>query len=303
VRIINCARGGIVDEAALAAAIQMGHVAGAGLDVFEREPPWGSPVLDLEPVVVTPHLGASTEEAQTQVAVAVAQQVADLLLRGIVRHAVNAPSVDAELLRELAPHLTLAARLGSFLGQLAEGRMIEARLTYAGEIAGHGIQPLTVTFLRGLLGVILEENVTDVNAPYLARQRGLRVVESKTPVSEHFASLLSAELVTDRGQWQVAGTLFHRREPRIVQVDGYDLEAHAAGWMVVLSNDDVPGVIGRIGTLLGAHGINIAGMQLGRQQPGGRAVSVLSLDAPAPDPVLTTLRALPSIRSARLVRL
>ena len=128
-------------------------------------------------------------------------------------------------------------------------------------------------------------------------------MESKTPVSEHFASLLTAELATDRGQWQVAGTLFHRREPRIVQVDGFDLEAHAEGWMVVLANDDVPGVIGRIGTLFGANGINIAGMQLGRQRPGGHAVSVLSLDTPAPDAVLAELRALPSIRSARLVRL
>jgi D-3-phosphoglycerate dehydrogenase len=303
VRLVNCARGGIVDEAALAAAIRAGHVAGAGLDVFEREPPWGSPVLDLEPVVVTPHLGASTEEAQTQVAVAIAQQVADLLLRGTVRHAVNAPSVDPELLRELAPYLTVCVKLGSFVGQLAEGRMAEVRLTYAGEIAGHATQPLTVTFLRGLLGVILEENVTDVNAPYLARQRGLRVVEARTPVSEDYASLVTAELLTDRGRWHVAGALFHRREPRIVQVDGCDVEAHAAGWMLVLSNDDVPGVIGRIGTLLGAHAVNIAGMQLGRQQPGGRAVSILSLDTPVPDPVLAELRALPAIRSARLVRL
>jgi D-3-phosphoglycerate dehydrogenase len=303
VRLVNCARGGIVDEAALAAAIQSGHVAGAGLDVFEREPPWGSPVLDLDAVVVTPHLGASTEEAQTQVAAAIAQQVADLLLRGVVRHAVNAPSVDPELLRELAPYLALSVKLGSFLGQLADGRMAEVRLTYTGEIAGHATQPLTVTFLRGLLGVILEENVTDVNAPYLAQQRGLRVVESKTPVSEDYASLLMAELVTDRGQWQVAGTLFHRREPRIVQVDEFRLEAHASGWMVVLTNDDVPGVIGRIGTLFGRHGINIAGMQLGRQRPGSRAVSILSLDTPVPDSVMGELRALPSIRSARLVRL
>ncbi len=303
VRLVNCARGGIVDEAALAAAVQTGHVAGAGLDVFEQEPPWGSPVLDLEPIVVTPHLGASTEEAQTQVAVAIAQQVADLLLRGVVRHAVNAPSVDPDLLRELAPYLTLAVKLGSFLGQLAEGRMAEVRLTYAGEVAGHAIQPLTVTFLRGLLGVILEENVTDVNAPYLAQQRGLRVVEAKTPVSEDYASLVTAELVTDRGQWQAAGALFHRKEPRIVQVDGFDVEAPAAGFMVVLTNDDVPGVIGRIGTLFGARGINIAGMQLGRQRPGGRAVSILSLDTTVPDAVLAELLALPSIRSARLVRL
>ncbi|MBI3458623.1 MAG: phosphoglycerate dehydrogenase [Candidatus Rokubacteria bacterium] len=303
VRIVDCARGGIVDEAALAAAVQAGKVAAAALDVFEQEPPWGSPLLDLDAVVVTPHLGASTEEAQTSVAVAIAQQVADLLLRGIVRNAVNAPSVDPEVLRELAPYLTLAAKLGSFLGQVAQGRMTEARLHYAGEVAAQSLQPLTVTFLRGLLAVILEENVTDVNAPYLARQRGLRVVESKTPVSEDFASLLAAELRTDRGTWQVAGTLFHRKDPRIVQVDGYRLEAHPSGWMVVFTNDDVPGVIGRIGTLFGTRGINIAGMQLGRERPGGRAVSILNLDGAVPDHVLAELRALPNIRSATLVRL
>jgi D-3-phosphoglycerate dehydrogenase len=303
VRLVNCARGGIIEEAALAAAIQAGKVAAAAFDVFEHEPPWGSPVLDLDQVVVTPHLGASTEEAQTSVAVAVAQQVADLLVRGIVRNAVNAPSVDPEVLKELKPYLLLAGKLGSFLGQVGQGRMAEIKLHYAGEVAGLAVQPLTVTFLRGFLAVILEENVTDVNAPYLARQRGLRVVESKTPVSEDFASLLSAELRTDVGTWQVAGTLFHRKEPRIVQVDGYGMEAHPEGWMVVFSNDDVPGVIGRIGTLFGTHGINIAGMQLGRQRPGGRAVSILNLDSPVPDHALAELRALPNIRSAVLVRL
>jgi D-3-phosphoglycerate dehydrogenase / 2-oxoglutarate reductase len=303
VRLVNCARGGIVDEAALAAAVQAGKVAGAALDVFDREPPWGSPVLDAEAIVVTPHLGASTEEAQSSVAVAIAQQVADLLLRGLVRNAVNAPSVDSELLKELAPYLTLAEKLGSFLGQVARGRMGEVTLRYAGEVGGLTVQPLTVTFLRGLLAVILEENVTDVNAPYLARQRGLRVVESKTPASEDFASLVSAELKTDAGVFQVSGTLFHRREPRIVEVDGYRMEAHPAGWMVVFTNEDVPGVIGRIGTLFGAHRINIAGMQLGRRAPGGHAVSILNLDSPVPDHVLAELRALPNIRSATLVRL
>ncbi len=303
VRLVNCARGGLVDEAALATAVHSGKVAGAALDVFDREPPWGSPVLDLDPVVVTPHLGASTEEAQTAVAAAIAQQVADLLLRGIVRHAVNAPSVDPELLKELAPYLRLASQLGSFLGQLAQGRMAEVTLRYAGEVAGLSVQPLTVTFLRSLLAVILEENVTDVNAPYLARQRGLRVVESKTAVSDDFASLVTAELRTDVGAWQVAGTLFHRKEPRLVQVDGFGMEAHLAGWMVVFTNDDVPGVIGRIGTLFGAHGINIAGMQLGRQRPGGRAVSILNLDSPVPPHVLAEIRALPNIPSATLVPL
>jgi D-3-phosphoglycerate dehydrogenase len=230
VRLVNCARGGIIDEGALAAAVQSGKVAGAALDVFEQEPPWGSPVLETEGIVVTPHLGASTEEAQSAVAVAIAQQVADLLLRGLVRNAVNAPSVDSELLKALAPYLTLAEKLGSFLGQVARGRMSEVTLRYAGEVAGLAVQPLTVTLLRGLLAVILEENVTDVNAPYLARQRGLRVVESKTPASEDFASLVSAELETDAGVFQVSGTLFHRRDPRIVEVDGYRMEAHPAGW-------------------------------------------------------------------------
>jgi D-3-phosphoglycerate dehydrogenase len=303
VRIVNCARGGIVDEAALAAAVQAGRVAGAGLDVFEREPPWGSPVLDLEPVVVTPHLGASTEEAQAAVAVAIARQVADLLLRGTVRHAVNAPSVDPEVLKELAPYLGLARQLGAFLGQRATGRMTGVTLRYAGEVAGLGVEPLTVTFLRGLLAAILEETVTDVNAPYLARQRGLRVVESRTPASEDYASLLSAELATDAGTWQVAGALFHRREPRIVQVDGFALEAHPSGLMLVLENDDVPGVIGQIGTLCGRYGINIAGMQLGRKAPGGRAVSILNLDDAVPDAALAELRALSHIRAATIVRL
>jgi D-3-phosphoglycerate dehydrogenase / 2-oxoglutarate reductase len=303
VRLVNCARGGVVDEAALAAAIQAGTVAGAALDVFEREPPWGSPVLDLEAVVATPHLGASTEEAQTAVAVAIAQQLADYLVRGIVRNAVNAPSVDPELMKELRPYLELAGKLGSFLGQVADGRMAAVTLHYAGEVASLAVTPLTVTFLRGLLGVILEESVTDVSAPYLARQRGLRVVESKTPVSEDFASLVSAELRTDTGTWEVAGTLFHRKEPRIVRVDGCGMEAHPAGRMVVFTNDDVPGVIGRIGTLFGAHAINIAGMQLGRRSPGGRAVSIVNLDDDVPASVLAALRALPHIRTAKLVQL
>ena len=303
VRLVNCARGGIVDEAALAAAVRSGKVAGAALDVFEREPPWGSPVLELDQVVVTPHLGASTEEAQTAVALAIARQVADLLRRGVVRHAVNAPSVDPEQLRELAPYLALAGKLGAFLGQLATGRMAEVTLSYAGEAAAVAPQPLTVAFLRGLLAVALEENLTEVSASCLARQRGLRVVAARTPVSEDFASLVSAELVTDVGAWRVAGTLFHRKEPRLVRVDGYGMEAQLAGWMLVFTSDDVPGVIGRIGTLFGVHRINIAGMQLGRQHPGGRAVSILNLDSPVPDPVLAELRALPHIRSATLIRL
>ena len=304
VRLINCARGGLINEAALMEAIKGGKVAGAALDVFEQEPlPPDHPLLGLEQVILTPHLAASTEEAQAQVALAIAQQVADVLARGITRNAVNVPSVDAETYRELAPFLTLTEKMGSFLGQLAEGRMHEVRIEYAGEVTGLKTEILTVTLLKGLLTAILEENVTDVNAPYLARARGIRVVETATSESDVYASLIVGALSTDKGTWQVAGTLFHKREPRIVRIDGYPLEALPSGWMLVFSNLDVPGVIGRIGTLCGRYQINIAGMQLGRERRGGRAVSILNLDDPIPDPVLAEIRAMPDIVFAKLVKL
>ncbi len=304
VRLINCARGGVVNEAALVAAIRAGRVGGAALDVFEKEPlPAGHPLLGLEPVIVTPHLAASTEEAQSTVALAIAEQVAAVLVRGMVMNAVNMPSADAETLRELAPYLTLAERMGSFLAQIAEGRMAEARLEYAGELALRPTDALKLAFLKGLLNVILEERVTDVNAPLVAKARGLRVVETSTPDSEDFASLLSATLATDRGEWSVAGALFKGREPRLVRIDGYPLEAIPQGWMLVFSNLDVPGVVGRIGTLCGQHNINIAGMQLGRERRGGRAVSILNLDDPIPEAVLAEIRAMPDIVLAKLVKL
>ncbi|MFQ5520376.1 MAG: phosphoglycerate dehydrogenase [Candidatus Methylomirabilia bacterium] len=304
VRLINSARGGVINETALVEAIRSGRVAGAALDVFEQEPlSPDHPLLTLDQVVITPHLGASTEEAQTQVALAITQQLADVLVRGITRNAVNAPSVDAETYTELAPYLMLGERLGRFLAQLAEGGMRQVRVEYAGEVAGHKTDLLTVTFLKGLLSVILEENVTDVNAPHLAKARGIRVVEASTSECEDYASLITAELSTDRATWGVAGTIFHRREPRIVRIDGYPLEAIPSGWMLVFSNLDVPGVIGRIGTLCGLHQINIAGMQLGRERQGGRAVSILNLDDPIPDPVLAEIRAMPDIVSANLVKL
>ncbi|HLC40392.1 MAG TPA: phosphoglycerate dehydrogenase [Methylomirabilota bacterium] len=304
VRLINCARGGVIDEAALAEAVRQGKVAGAALDVFEKEPvPKDHPLIGLEQVVMTPHLAASTEEAQTQVAVAVAQQMADVLLRGIIQNAVNAPSVEPEVLKELRPYLTLVEKMGSFLGQLGEGRMQSVQIEYAGEVTQLATQPLTVTFLKGLLKVILEENVTDVNAPSLAKQRGLKVTETTTTEGEDYASLIAAELKTDKGSWRVAGTLFHRKDPRIVRIDGYSLEAVPAGWMLVFSNLDVPGVVGRIGTLCGRHQINIAGMQLGRERRGGRAVSILNIDEPMPEAALQEIRAMPDIVYAKLVKL
>lgn len=304
VRIVNCARGGVVDEAALVEAIRQGRVAGAALDVFEAEPlPADHPLLGLEQVIVTPHLAASTEEAQWGVALAIAQQVADVLVRGVVRNAVNMPSVGAETLKEIRPYLLLAEKMGSFLAQIAEGGMKRVSLEYAGEVAGTATSVLTVALLKGLLNVILEEQVSDVNASHLARARGIKVLETTTAESEDYASLLSARLETSKGAWRVAGTLFDKREPRIVKIDGFSLEAVPAGWMLVFSNLDVPGVIGRIGTLCGRHQINIAGMQLGRERRGGQAVSILNLDDPMPEPVLAEVRAMPDIVFAKLVKL
>jgi D-3-phosphoglycerate dehydrogenase / 2-oxoglutarate reductase len=304
VRLINCARGGIIDEAALVRALTSGHVGGAAIDVFEQEPPPADhPLLRFEQVVVTPHLGAATDEAQSAVALAIADQVADVLVRGVVSNAVNLPAMDAETLREQAPYVGLAAAMGRFLAQMAEGRMAEARLTYAGDVAARPTAALTLAFLRGVLGTILAEHVTDVNAMLIARSRGLRVTETSTSESADYASLVSAELRTDRGVSSVAGTLFHRREARFVAIDGFSLEAVPQGFMLVFANQDVPGVIGRIGTLCGRYAINIAGMQLGRERRGGRAVSILNLDDAIPAAALDEIRAMPDIVFARLVQL
>jgi D-3-phosphoglycerate dehydrogenase / 2-oxoglutarate reductase len=303
-RLINCARGGVVNEAALAAAIATGRLGGAALDVFEQEPlPAGHPLLGLETVIATPHLAASTEEAQSTVALVIAEQVAGVLARGLVANAVNMPSADADTLRELAPYLTLSEKMGGFLAQMAEGRMVEVRLRYEGDITARPTDALRVAFLKGLLNVILEERVTDVNAPLIARARGLRVTETSTTEAEDFATLLSAQLVTERASFGVAGAVFHKREPRFVRIDDFPIEAVPQGWMLLFSNLDVPGVIGRIGTICGRNNVNIAGMQLGRERRGGRAISVLNLDDPISEAVLSEIRAMPDIVLAKLVKL
>jgi D-3-phosphoglycerate dehydrogenase len=301
VRIVNCARGGIVNEADLYAALTSGKVAGAGLDVFAQEPVTDSPLFTLPNFISTPHLGAASEEAQEAVAMEIAQQVVDYLQRGIIRNAVNAPSVPLEVLRTLQPYLTLGEKLGRLASQLSEGRLSEIHLAYRGEIASLDCVPLTVATVKGILDPI-HDSVNMVNAMSIARGRGVRVIESKSTEAADFASLITVALQTDRGKTETAGTLFSRQDPRVVDIDGLRLEGVLDGYLLVFSNLDVPGVIGRIGSLLGQGGVNIAGMQLGRERRGGRAVSIVNVDDPIPASVLDEIRRMPNIVYAKLVR-
>jgi D-3-phosphoglycerate dehydrogenase len=301
VRIVNCARGGIVNEADLYEALRGGKVAGAALDVFAKEPITDSPLFGLPNFISTPHLGAASEEAQEAVAVEIAQQVIDYLQKGIIRNAVNAPSVPVEALRKLQPYLLLGEKLGRLASQLSEGRLAEVRLAFQGDLAALDCAPLTAVTVQGVLAP-MHDHVNMVNALPIAKARGVRIQESKSTESTDFASLIVVTLFTDRGKSEVAGTLYGQKDPRLVQIDGFRVEAVLDGLLLIYSNMDVPGVIGRIGTMLGQHGVNIAGMQLGRQERGGRAVAVVNVDDAIPEPVLEEIRRIPNIVYAKAVR-
>jgi D-3-phosphoglycerate dehydrogenase len=305
VRIINCSRGAVVDEAALAAAIQEGRVAGAGLDVFETEPPTDSPLLGLERVVLTPHLGASTAEAQVKVAVDVAQQVVDVLHGRPARSAVNVIPVSADSMRALQPYLPLAEKIGSLQGQLAQRPITSVELTYAGQLAEEDSRLLTRSFLKGLLAPMLDEPVNIVNAAVVAQARGLHVVESRSSEPEDYVSLITSRVAADGESRTIAGTLFGRSEARVVRIDDYRVDFAPSGRMLVAAHTDRPGMIGKVGSILGKRNVNIAGMQVGRQEPkpGGPSVMVLALDNPVPSDVLEEIREVDGIESVTPVEL
>jgi len=301
VRLVNCARGGIIDEAALAEAIRRGKVAGAALDVFESEPPKNRELVDLPQVLCTPHLGASTEEAQISVAIEAAEIITDALLHGRIRNAVNVPAIDAAEAAALAPFAALARCLGVFHVQFLHRVPGRVAITYAGEAAKLNARYLTAHLLCGLLGSVLEEEINLINAPYLAEERGIRVSEATTPHSRDFATLISVKCVVDGEEHEVAGTIVGLSEPRIVVIDGYRVEAMPRGVMLVIFADDKPGLIGNVGKLLGEKGINIAAMTFGRKSAGGEAITVLNLDGPLDEPALRAIRATPHVRQAHLV--
>jgi D-3-phosphoglycerate dehydrogenase len=304
VRVINCARGGIVDEAALIEAIKVGKVAGAALDVFEKEPlSANSELLKLDNVIITPHLGASTEEAQVNVAIEVAQIVRDALLGKGIRNAANYPSVEPEVYKILESYINLAEKLGVFSSQLVEGRFQELNINYSGNIIQYDLSPLTLALVKGVLSPILKETVNFINAATLAKERGIKIKEVKSSKEEEFVTSIRLEIKTDKETRTVVGTLSPNKQPRIVKIDEYYVELSPLGEMIVIQNWDRPGIIGNLGTLLGKHNINIASMTFGRQTPGGRAVTVLNVDSSISSEILDKIKKTKDILAVKVIKL
>jgi D-3-phosphoglycerate dehydrogenase len=301
VRLINCARGGIVDEDALFAALESGKVAGAALDVFVDEPPSHTALINHERVVCTPHLGASTEEAQANVALQVAEQVADALLDRVIRNAVNVPSIEPEVYRKMQPFIDLADRLGRLQAQLLEGQLERVTVEYFGDVTVYPTAPLTAAVMRGLVMAVSDEPVNFVNAPYFMRQRGVRVDELRSDDHEDYANLITVICRTSSGTRTVSGSLFAKHEPRLVRLDDYSCDALPRGPMLFYVNPDVPGIIGRVGTVMGNHGVNIARMSCGRQEEGGRALTILTVDSEIPAAVVEKLQTQDYILWARQI--
>ncbi len=309
VRIINCARGGLIDEAALKDALDSGQVAGAALDVFVDEPPPSDhPLLGLPGVVVTPHLGASTGEAQTNVAIAIAEQVGAFLCRGAISAAVNMPALTSEQREHLGPYLDLGEKLGSLAAQLgateSAGAPVSLEIEYRGEVGDLGTKTVTAAIVRGLLRSILGDDLNYVSAPVIARERGISVQETLSTQSSDYRNRMSVAVQFASGaRHQVAGAVFGRKTVRLVKINDFFLEAVPEGFILMLYNRDVPGVVGQVGTLLGKGQVNIAGLELGREGVGERAVSLFHVDDPVPDAVLDQVRELPEVLKAALLRL
>ncbi len=298
VRIINCARGGIINEADLKDALDSGKVAGAALDVFAVEPATENPLFGYSNVVCTPHLGASTQEAQVNVAIQVAEQMSDFLLNGAVTNALNMPSISAEDAPKLKPYMKLAEQLGSLAGQITESAISKITIEYEGSVAELNTKPLTAIVVASLLKTQLD-SVNMVNALAIAESRGIGIAESRSGSSKDFRSLITVKIKTEKRDKTVAGTLFTGKEPRIVNIDNVPIEAALCAHMLFIRNDDKPGLIGSVGTILGEAGLNIADFRLGRIDGKSQAVAIVGLDEAVPDDVMAELANLPQVQQIK----
>jgi D-3-phosphoglycerate dehydrogenase len=304
VRIVNCARGGIIDEAALAEALKTGRIAGAALDVFEQEPLKESPLKELgRELIMTPHLGASTEEAQVNVAIDVAEQIRDVLLGLPARSAVNIPGLRPDLLEQLRPYLQLAETLGNLVAQLAGGRIEALNVRLQGELATNQSQPIVIAALKGLLSHALQERVNYVNANLEAKERGIHVVETRDATIRDYTGSLLLTAKGSLGEHSVSGALLGDNEMRITSIDEFPVNVPPNRYMLFTLHRDMPGIIGKIGSLLGSFNVNIASMQVGRKIVRGDAVMVLSIDDPLPEGILAEILKVPGIRDAYTVTL
>jgi len=295
VRIVNCARGGLIDEAALKDGLESGHIGGAALDVFENEPAKASPLFGTPNFISTPHLGASTREAQVNVAIQVAEQMSDYLLLGGITNAINMPSLSAEEAPRLRPYMALAEKLGALVGQIVGEDIRSVAVEAEGAAAELNMKPITGAVLAGLMGTY-SDSVNMVNAPHLAKERGLDVREIRHDREVDYHTLVAVTVGTDAGERRVAGTLFGNRAPRLVEIFGVAVEAELTPRMIYIVNTDAPGFIGALGTTLGQHGVNIATFNLGRRKAGGEAVALVAVDDPITPELTDELRSLPGVR-------
>jgi len=303
VMIINCARGGIINEPDLEEALKSGKVAGAALDVFETEPPGTCSLLEAENVICTPHLGASTREAQTNVAVAVAKQIIDYLKSGTIVNAVNVPSVTGELLNKIGPYLHLAEKIGGLMAQLIKGAFKEITIEYTGDFQGIDFTPVTTSLIKGLLTPSLKDDVNYVNAGVIAKDRGIKVSETTSADSDEYLNLITLKVVTTEMESEISGTIFGKKRAQIVKIDDFQLSMEPEGYFAYIRNLNKPGAFGSITSVLGEHGVNIDRMNVGVSDEREVNIVFLSTDTPIPDEILAEIEALPLVESIKLVEL